>query len=85
MSNNAIFRKLDLTPSYQPLSADDTVGSVVISAPPSNAGTAFFKGDTGDDVNLCPGEWHQFFRVQLRSIYIKGMVGDIVTIIGGSW
>ena len=85
MSNNAIFRKLDLTPSYQPLSADDVVGSVVVSVPPSNAGTAFFKGDTGEDVPLVPGEYHQLLRVQLRSIYIKGMVGDIVTIIGGSW
>jgi len=83
--NNTIIRKIDLTPSYQPLSADDLVGSVVVSAPPTNAGTTFFKGDTGEDVQVVPGEWHAFHRVQLRSIYIKGMVGDIVTIIGGSW
>ncbi len=83
--NNVIMRKIMVTGSYQPLVSDRLVGSVTISTPPTNAGDVFFKGDDGSDVPWVPGEWHDFQRVNLAEIEIKGTPGDEVTVVGGTW
>jgi hypothetical protein len=74
-----------LTADYQPLAAEKVVGSFVISAPPSNDDDAIFLGDEGADVPWVPGEWHEFNRVNLAEVKVKGTPGDIVTVVGGTW
>jgi hypothetical protein len=83
--NNVIMRTLVLTGEYQPLAAQRVVGSFTISAPPSNADDAIFLGDEGANVPWVPGEWHEFNRVNLAEIKVKGTPGDIVTVVGGTW
>ena len=83
--NNVIMRKIDLTSEYQPRAVEKTVGTVTISTPPSNTGDVLFLGDTNQEVPWVPGEWHYFKSVDLSSIQVKGSVGDIVTIVGGTW
>jgi len=83
--NNVIMRKLVLTADYQPLSAEHFVGSVVISVPPSNEDAVTFRGDLGADVPWVPGEWHEFYSVDLNEVMVKGTPGDIVTVVGGTW
>ena len=83
--NNTIMRKIDVSADYQALSDVKLVGSVTLSAPPTNAGDVFFKGDDGSDVPWIPGEWHTFYSVNLAEIQIKGTPGDTVTVVGGTW
>ena len=83
--NNTIMRKIDVTASYQPLSDASLVGSVTLSCPPANAADVVFLGDDGSDVPWVPGEWHTFRSINLAEVKIKGMPGDTVTIIGGTW
>ena len=83
--NNVTMRTLVLTGDYQPLAAQRVVGSFTISAPPSNADDAIFLGDEGANVPWVPGEWHEFNRVNLAEIKVKGTPGDIVTVVGGTW
>ena len=83
--NNIIMRKVDVTENYTPLAAEKTVVTVTISAPPSNTGNVFFKGDDGSDVPWTAAEWHTFRSINLADIQIKGAVGDVVTLVGGTW
>jgi hypothetical protein len=83
--HNVIMRQIAVTAQYQPLASQPLVGSVTISAPPSNAQNVLFLGDDGSDVPWVPGEWHDFQRVDLSKIRVKGTAGDTITIIGGTW
>ncbi|WP_428937770.1 hypothetical protein [Fontivita pretiosa] len=83
--NNLILRKVTVTANYQPLSAGPLVGSVTISCPPGNIGVVNFRGDDGSDVPWIPGEWHDFQRINLAEVQVKGTAGDTVTIVGGTW
>ncbi len=83
--NNLIARKIDLTPSYQPMASKRTVATVTLSAPPTNTEVIYLLGDTGQDIPLVPGEWHTLHHVDLSAIQVKGVSGDIVTLIGGTW
>lgn len=84
--NNVVMRKIVVMADYQPLSAKSReVASVELSTPPANAGTVFFQGDDGSDVPWVPGEWHEFKRVNLAEIKVKGTPGDLVTVVGGTW
>lgn len=83
--NNVIMRKIAVTTIYTPLVASKLVGSVTISALPTNTGNVQFRGDDGLDVPWLPGEWHEFKSVDLADIEIKGVEGDAITVIGGTW
>ncbi len=84
--NNVVMRKIVVTASYQPLSIKSReVASVEVSAPPTNTGAVFFRGDDGTDVPWVPGEYHCFKRINLADIKVKGTPGDAVTIVGGTW
>jgi hypothetical protein len=83
--NNVIQRRIVVTGSYQPLSAESVVFSGTISTPPSNAQEVFFLGDDGSDVLWIAGEWHDFSSVDLAEIKVKGNPGDVVTVVGGTW
>jgi len=83
--NNTIMRKVTVVANYQPLSATELIGSVTISAQPTNSGPVYFKGDDGSDVPWLPGEWHRFVSVNLAEIEVKGTPGDVVTVVGGTW
>jgi len=85
MTHNIIMRLCPVTAEYQPLSAISLVGSVVISVPPGNADDVFFRGDDGGDVPHEPGEWYEYFSVDLSKIFVKGTPGDVVKIVGGTW
>lgn len=85
MRNVVIMRKIDVTTSYKSLSSQSDVASVTVSCPPSNAATVYFLGDDGSAVPWVPGEWHEFMSVDLSTLKIKGNVGDMVTIVGGTW
>jgi hypothetical protein len=83
--NNLVQRRIPLTEDWQPLSAVPLVATADISCPPMNAGLVYFQGDDGSEVPWIPGEWHQFFSVDLSAIRVRGSVGDAVTVIGGTW
>ena len=83
--NNAIMRHVDLTGSYVAMASSVVVGSVTISSPLSNGAVAYLKGDTGDDVEIHPGEWFQFESIDLAEMQAKGTPGDFLTVIGGTW
>jgi len=83
--NNIIMRTVTVTADYQPLSAVSLVGSVTISTSPDNAGGVFFRGDDGSDVPWRPGTWFDFRSVDLATIFVKGIPGDVVSVIGGTW
>ena len=83
--NNIIMRAVAVTPEYQPLSAVSLIGSVTISTLPSNTGDVVFRGDDGSDVPHQPGEWYEYFNVDLSEIFVKGTPGDVVKIVGGTW
>ena len=83
--NSTIMRKVTVTAEYQPFSAERLVGSFEISCVPANAGSVFFRGDDGSDVPWVPGEYHVFQRIDLARVFVKGAIGDAVTIIGGTW
>lgn len=87
MACNIIMRTVTLTASYQPvLAADDkwaqSAFTGVLSCPPSNTGSTTFK--TADDAESVwiPSEWHNFTRVSLANLEVKGTVGDKVFVIG---
>ena len=85
--NNVILRKIVVTSSWQPLSENPLVASVTISTPPTNAATVLFrtKNEPAHEVPFVPGEWHDFQRVNLAEIEIKGTANDLVTLTGGTW
>jgi hypothetical protein len=83
--NNTVMRKITLTATYQPLSAVPLVASVDISSPPTNAAVCYFRGDDGSDVPWQAGEWHPFVSIDLSKVFVKGAVGDVVTVNGGTW
>lgn len=81
--NNIIGRTITLSAEYQPVSDAYLNASVTLENPTAN--TCYFQGDTGDDVPLEPGEWHEFQNIDLASLRVKGTPGDVVKVIGGSW
>jgi len=83
--NNVIMRKVVLTEEYQPLSDRPLVMTGEISAPPTNSGPVYFQGLDGQDVPWLAGEWHLFIRSDLSEIFAKGVEGDILTVVGGTW
>ena len=82
--NNTVLRKVVVTAAYQSLVPQQLIASVDISAPPSNAGPVFFKGDDGADVPFLAGEWHFFEQIDLSALQVKGLPGDVVTLVGNS-
>lgn len=83
--NNAIMRRIEASAEYQPISDRKLVASVTLSCLPTNTAVIHFRGDDGSDVPWVPGEWHEFWSVDLNEILIKGTPGDVLTIIGGTW
>ena len=83
--NNVIARKITVSTSWQALASEPTVASVTVTAPTYNAGNVLLKGDTGNEVPLEPGEWHEFMSVDLADIEVKGTADDTVTVVGGTW
>ena len=85
MSNNLILRRVEMTEEYRPLSDRPLVGTVTLTAAPTNAGPVFLRGDGGEDVPLTSGEYHLLKRISLSDVWLKGWPGDYVTVIGGTW
>ena len=83
--NNVIARKITVSTSWQALASEPTVASVTVTAPTYNSGNVLLKGDTGDEVPLEPGEWHEFKSVNLADIEVKGTADDTITLVGGTW
>ena len=85
MANNVILRKIDLTEQWQKLSTVPLVGSVTISTAPANAAAVLMRSSEGIEVPWVAGEWHEFKRIDLSQIEVKGTAGDVVTVVGGTW
>ena len=83
--NNVIARKITVSTSWQALASERAVASVTVTAPTYNSGNVLLKGDTGDEVPLEPGEWHEFKSVNLADIEVKGTADDTITLVGGTW
>lgn len=83
--NNIIARKVNVTAQFAPVVSGTLVGTVTLTALPSNAANVILLGDTGNQVPLVPGEWHTFISVNLADIQVKDAVGDAITVIGGTW
>ena len=49
--NNVYMRKIDVTADYEPLASEQTVLTVTISTPATNAGIVFYKADDDSDVS----------------------------------
>ena len=82
--NNTILRQIDLTDEYQPLANEKTVASVTVSAPPTNTANVTLKSADGE-AQMIPGEWQEFHHINLSELQVKGITGDIVTVVGGTW
>ena len=85
MPNNVVLRTVEVTEEYKPLSPVPLVATVDVSTPPTNAGPVFFKAGESEESWFLPGEYHQFVRIPIHSISVKGTAGDTVTLIGGTW
>ena len=85
MPNNLILRVVELTEEFKPLSSQSLIGTVTISAPPSNTGPVFLRAGPGEEAWLVNGECHLLHRIELSSLEAKGAPGNVLTIIGGSW
>jgi hypothetical protein len=83
--NNVIQRRIAVGAAYAPLSATPLVFSGDISCEPSNGAVVYFRGDDGSDVPWQKAEWHSVRGIDLATVFIKGTVGDHVTVIGGTW
>jgi hypothetical protein len=83
--NNVVMRRIVLTGEYRPLVEHSLVATVDVSAPPGNAGPVFFLGDDGADVPWIAGEWHLLVRVDLSTVKVRGVPGDVLTLVGGTW
>ena len=83
--NNVIQRRIAVGAAYAPLSATPLIFSGDISCEPTNGAVVYFRGDDGSDVLWAKGEWHAMKSVDLSTIFVKGTVGDYVTVIGGTW
>lgn len=85
--NNVILRKIVVAPAWQALSLGKLVASVTISTPPTNAATVLFrtKSEPTHEVPWVPGEFHEFRRVNLADIEVKGTANDLVSLVGGTW
>jgi hypothetical protein len=84
--NNLILRRIEATPEWRPLSPVPLVGTVDLSAPPSNSGPVFLRAGPGEEVYLIPSEYHQLVRVALDSIEVRSDTpGNEITLIGGTW
>ena len=83
--NNVIQRRVAVGAAYAPLSATPLVLSGDISAEPTNGAEVCFLGDDGSDVPWIAGEWHSVRSVDLAAVFVKGTVGDYVTVVGGTW
>ena len=85
MANSIIMRTVEVTDEYAPLSPDALVGTVTVSSPPTNSGSVYFKAGESGETWFIPGEYHQFVRVPIHTIFVKGTAGDVITVIGGTW
>jgi len=83
--NNTIMRTVEVTEQFHPLVPRRLVASVTLACPPTNAGNVVFLGDDGSEVAWLPGEWHRFERIDLATVQIKGVAGDVVSVVGGTW
>lgn len=84
MSNNTILRQIDVTEEFQALAETNTVASVTISALPANISYVTLKSADGE-VQMIPGEWQIFHKIDLSELQIRGTVGDTVSVVGGTW
>ena len=86
MPNNLILRRIEVTTEWTPLSPVPLVGTVHVSAPPSNAGTVSIRAGAGEQIDFIPSEFHQFIRVSLDQIEVRSDTpGNVLTIVGGTW
>lgn len=84
--NNLVQRIIAVGPDWTPCSTlEEEIVSVDVLALPSNAAPIEFEGDTGDAVPWQPGEWHSFGRINLARLRVRGVLGDRVTLVGGTW
>mgnify|MGYP001441078688 CR=1 FL=1 len=85
--HNVILRTITVTNAWQSLADRPLIGSVTISTPPSNAATVLLRStdDPANEVFFVNGEWHDFQRIDLSTLQVKGTSGDKVTVIGGTW
>ena len=87
--NNTILRKIDVTDSWQPLSATRLVATVTVRTLSTNAGNVLFRttDEQAHEVPFTPGSWHDLKSVDLSTIEVKdeSESGNIVTVVGGTW
>ena len=84
--NNLVQRVISVTPDWQPATAlPEEIASVDVLALPTNAGPVEFLGDLGQAVPWQPGEWHSFSGINLAALRMRGLLGDRVTVVGGTW
>ena len=83
--HNLVQRRVTVTADWQLISEVSLVASVDVSCLPQNVGLVWFQGDDGSEVPWLPGEWHQFQRIDLGALRVRGTPGDTLTVIGGTW
>ena len=86
MPNNLILRRIEVTEEWKPLSPVPLVGTVDVSAPPTNSGPVFIRAGVDEEAYLIPAEFHCFQRVALDQVEVRSDTpGNELTLIGGSW
>lgn len=82
---NPIIRRVAVTTEWQPLAPTHTVGSFQIRPNGASSPSLVMRGDDG--VSEIPFERGTSFvleRVSLADIYVKGVVGDFIYVVGTS-
>ena len=84
MANGILLRQIAVTATFQPLGGNE-VFTVDVSCPPTNSGPVYFKVGDQPEVPWIASEWHNFVRIKLKDVFVRGTPGDVVSLVGGTW
>jgi hypothetical protein len=83
--SNLIIRKIDLSPTFQPLTASRTIGSFTFIVPGTSSGNVrILSDDNSTEVPLSRNDQFTLERVDLNRMIAKGDLGDSLIVIGAT-
>jgi len=83
--SNLIIRKIDLSPTFQPLTPARTIGSFAFLVPNASSGNVrLLSDDNTTEVPLSRNDQFTLERVDLNRMIAKGDLGDSIIVIGAT-
>lgn len=81
---NVIIRKIQMSITFQPLSAQRLIGNFTLRVPAESSDIVVQTDDKTDEVPLGRGDVVTLERVNLQDISIKGAPTDVLYVIGAT-